>query len=227
MAWWTSLVGEIARVGLTWLSRRRLPRVDGALHVAGPEGAVEVLRDRWGVPHIYAESEHDLYFAQGFVHAQDRLWQMDLNRRLVAGRLAEVLGSDALPLDRWIRTLRMRWVAEREAEALPAPMRELARSVRRGRECLRGPGAPARRVRASRLSARALGAGGHPFVGQDDVVESLGQLGGGAVAAASRRPARARAGSRAGARFPGPLPDDHPTGLGRRRGGQRCRSECA
>ena len=132
MAWWTSLVGEVARVGLTWLSRRRLPRVDGVLHVAGPEGAVEVLRDRWGVPHIYAESEHDLYFAQGFVHAQDRLWQMDLNRRLVAGRLAEVLGSDALQLDRWIRTLRMRWVAEQEAQALPEPMRDLLEAYAAG-----------------------------------------------------------------------------------------------
>ncbi|MGC9523000.1 MAG: penicillin acylase family protein [Anaerolineae bacterium] len=125
MTWWRSLTGVIARLCLTWLSRRRLPRVDGTLRIPGLERPVEVLRDRWGVPHIYAASERDLAFAQGFVHAQDRLWQMEFNRRLVAGRLAEVLGEEALQVDRWIRTLRMRHVAEQEAEALSGTVRSL------------------------------------------------------------------------------------------------------
>jgi penicillin amidase len=108
----------MAKVVVTALSRTRLPRSDGVLRAQGLQRPVEVYRDRWGVPHIYADSEHDLYFAQGFVHAQDRLWQMDLNRRLVAGRLAEVLGSQALPVDRWVRTLSMRRIAELEASAM-------------------------------------------------------------------------------------------------------------
>ncbi|MBN1248859.1 MAG: penicillin acylase family protein [Anaerolineae bacterium] len=132
MVWWQSLVGYIARLSMTWFSRRRLPTVDGERHVNGLEKPVDVLRDRWGVPHIYAATERDLFFAQGFVHAQDRLWQMDFNRRLVAGRLAEVLGDRALQADRWLRTLRMRHVAEQEAAALPAEMRSLLEAYAAG-----------------------------------------------------------------------------------------------
>ena len=100
-----SLVVPIAKAGLTWLSRRRLPKVDGSMRLDGVQSPVEVLRDRWGVPHIYAENEQDLFFAQGFIHAQDRMWQMEMNRRSTAGRLAEVLGKDAVGLDRRMRSL--------------------------------------------------------------------------------------------------------------------------
>ena len=79
-----------------------------------------MLRDRWGIPHIYARNARDALFAQGFVHAQERLWQMDFTRRLVAGRLAEVLGEAALPFDRAMRTLGLRQVAEQEAAQMPA-----------------------------------------------------------------------------------------------------------
>ena len=75
---------------------------------------VEIFRDRWGVPHIYAHNAHDLLFAQGFVHAQDRLWQMDFQRRVVAGRLAEVLGDIVLQTDRGSRILGMHRVASAE-----------------------------------------------------------------------------------------------------------------
>jgi penicillin amidase len=81
---------------------------------------VDIIRDRWGIPHIYAETTHDLMFAQGFVHAQDRLWQMDFQRRLVAGRLSEVMGAQTVPVDRWLRVLGMRRVAEREVALLGA-----------------------------------------------------------------------------------------------------------
>jgi penicillin amidase len=64
-----------------------LPETDGAIQIKGLHAPVKVLRDRWGVPHIYAENQHDLFMAQGFVQAQDRLWQMESNRRLAAGRL--------------------------------------------------------------------------------------------------------------------------------------------
>jgi penicillin amidase len=104
---------------LRLVSRTRLPRLDGELRLAGLKKPVQILRDNWGVPHIYANNIQDLFFSQGFVHAQDRLWQMEFNRRLVAGRLAEILGEVAVPLDRWIRTLTMRRVAEYEVNLLP------------------------------------------------------------------------------------------------------------
>ncbi|MFQ5814842.1 MAG: penicillin acylase family protein, partial [Anaerolineae bacterium] len=64
-------------VALYWFIYRPLPRISGTVRVKGLRGKVEVIRDRWGIPHIYAENEEDLFFAQGYVHAQDRLWQME------------------------------------------------------------------------------------------------------------------------------------------------------
>src|SRR5438094_2744748 len=74
----------------------------------GLKERVEILRDRWGVPHIYAQSQDDLFFAQGFVCAQDRLFQMDLWRRLARGETAELLGKERLEGDRLARLLRYR-----------------------------------------------------------------------------------------------------------------------
>jgi len=140
MTWWKAFLGTLAKAGVTALSRARLPRVEGDLRAEGLEHPVEVLRDSWGVPHIYAETEHDLYFAQGYVHAQDRLWQMEINRRLVAGRLSEVLGSQPLPVDRWIRTLGMRRVAEREAELLSPEFRPVLEAYADGVNACIGQG---------------------------------------------------------------------------------------
>ena len=103
--------------------RRPLPKVEGTLHLAGLEGRVEVLRDEWGVPHIYAGSAHDLFFAQGYVHAQDRLWQMTLQRRIGSGRLSEVLGEVTLEVDRFFRTVGLNRAAEAEVEMLDADTR--------------------------------------------------------------------------------------------------------
>ena len=85
-----------------------LSRIDGAVRVPGLKDEVQVLRDTWGVPHIFAKSADDVFLAQGYVMAQDRLWQMDVWRRTVEGRLAEVLGAAALPRDRQARLLRYR-----------------------------------------------------------------------------------------------------------------------
>jgi penicillin amidase len=82
-----------------------LPETGGQIQVHGPDARVEIVRDRWGIPHIRAESVPEAYFGLGFVHAQDRLWQMELRRRAGQGRLAEVVGSAALPFDRLMRTL--------------------------------------------------------------------------------------------------------------------------
>ncbi len=120
----------------TWiakpLARLRQPKIDGQVQLAGLRAGVEIRRDDWGVPHIYAQNPPDLFFAQGFVHAQDRLFQMDFSRRLAAGRLAEVLGPPALPVDRWMRTLTMRRVAEFEVGLLDATTRDYLQSYANG-----------------------------------------------------------------------------------------------
>ena len=102
---------------MAWLAWSSLPQLSGELRVAGLAGPVEVVRDRWGVPHIRAGSAEDAYRALGFVHAQDRLWQMEFNRRVGQGRLAEILGRDALPFDRLMRTLDLRGAAEASGRA--------------------------------------------------------------------------------------------------------------
>jgi len=85
--------------------RRRLPLVEGRLSLTGVSGEVEIIRDRWGVPHIYAGASSDIYFALGFVHAQDRLWQMELHRRIGTGRLSEIFGDVTLDTDRVARSV--------------------------------------------------------------------------------------------------------------------------
>ena len=92
----------------------RLAQIEGTITVPGLDSAVEVRRDRWGIPHIYARTQHDLFFAQGFVAAQDRLWQMEMWRRQAEGRLAEVLGARAVERDRLSRLFRYR--GSRDAE---------------------------------------------------------------------------------------------------------------
>ena len=89
-------------------ARQVLAQTGGTLTIRGLEKPVTVMRDEWGIPHIYAETQADLFFAQGFVAAQDRLWQMDLWRRVGEGRLAEVVGKSAVERDRFARLLRYR-----------------------------------------------------------------------------------------------------------------------
>jgi penicillin amidase len=100
--------------GGTLFVRRSWPQTQGRLQVDGLQAEVTVIRDSWGIPHIYAANPHDLFFAQGYVHAQDRFWQMEFSRRIGSGRLAEVLGESALDSDRFIRTLGWHRVAEAE-----------------------------------------------------------------------------------------------------------------
>ena len=104
MSAFQNAIGSVLRGGVTFLSKRRLPQIDGTLNVPGLTAPIEIIRDRWGIPHIYAANTHDLFFAQGFVHAQDRLWQMELNRRTATGRLSEIFGAVALDTDRAVRT---------------------------------------------------------------------------------------------------------------------------
>ncbi|HTR82544.1 MAG TPA: penicillin acylase family protein [Bacteroidota bacterium] len=97
---------------LRYLVTKSFPTVDGRLHIPGLEKSVTVDRDQFGVPHIFAANEHDLFFAEGYVHAQDRLWQMDVSRRAGEGRLSEVFGSSTLKFDRLFRTVGMEHIAD-------------------------------------------------------------------------------------------------------------------
>ncbi len=103
-----------------WLSRSSFPETRGVVQVDGLSGPVEVLRDRYGVPHIYARTSRDLFFAQGFVHAQDRFWQMEFWRRITSGRLSELFGKTTLEIDELMRTLDFHRIAQQEFDALPA-----------------------------------------------------------------------------------------------------------
>src|SRR5947209_7600875 len=89
-------------------ARAVLAQLEGELALAGLKEPVEVLRDRWGVPHIYAKNADDLFFAQGFTVAQDRLFQIDLWRRLAVGETAELVGKEGLVADRFARLLKYR-----------------------------------------------------------------------------------------------------------------------
>ncbi len=107
-----------------WVARRALPPREGAFHVAGIHGRAEIIRDRWGVPHVFAASDEDAYFALGWATAQDRLFQMELNRRLATGRLAEIFGVRALKADRLFRTMDFAGPARRMlASARPEAVR--------------------------------------------------------------------------------------------------------
>jgi len=100
-----------------------LPQTSGESQVPGIAAPVEIWRDGNGVPHIFADSAADAWFALGYVHAQDRMWQMEFMRRLGAGRLAEVLGKRALDSDSFMRTLGLHRLAEAQAEALSPQVR--------------------------------------------------------------------------------------------------------
>lgn len=108
------------------LVRSSFPRTQGSLQLAGLQADVDVYRSADGVPHIYASNEHDLFFAQGYVHAQDRFWQMDFFRHVGSGRLAEMFGPSQVETDAFLRTLGWERLAEIEAEQLdPGTMKIL------------------------------------------------------------------------------------------------------
>lgn len=98
--------------------------MEGNITVSGPTAPVEILRDDFGIPHIIAESLNDAYFGLGFVHAQDRMFQMEQQRRLSQGRLSEVLGSSTLEYDRFLRLLDLHRAAQASVAALDPATRE-------------------------------------------------------------------------------------------------------
>ena len=131
--------GALAAGAFGYLLRRPLPPLDGEFRLKGLSAPVDIVRDRWGIPHISARDPLDAYFGQGFCHAQDRLWQMELTRRLTAGRLAEVFGERALDVDRFQRRLGLHRAAQREWETADADLRDALRAYSAGvNACLEG-----------------------------------------------------------------------------------------
>lgn len=112
------VIALVATGFVVYTIQRSFPQLDGDVAVAGLSDEVSVQRDVLGIPTITAGTTDDLFFAQGYVHAQDRFWEMDFRRHVTSGRLSELFGESQLPTDAFLRTLGWREIAEREVEAL-------------------------------------------------------------------------------------------------------------
>ena len=112
------LVAVLAVTGLVvWVTARAFPQTSGTAAVPGLSANVTVVRDATGIAHITADTTHDLFVAQGYVHASERMWQMEVWRHISAGRLAEMFGASQLDTDKFIRTLGWRVAAQRDLDA--------------------------------------------------------------------------------------------------------------
>jgi penicillin amidase len=136
LGWFLAIILLICGFGLWWTVYRPLPQVDGTVSLPGLKSNVTVERDIWGVPHIRAGSLNDMVEAQGYVMAQDRLWQMDLLRRVARGQLSEILGpgpdSAIIKIDKQFRTLRFGAAADRDLTLLDPEMRGAMDAYARG-----------------------------------------------------------------------------------------------
>ncbi len=110
--------------GLVLWFNDSLPKTDGHILVEGLQDEIEILRDDWGIPHIFAQSPSDAYFGLGFVHAQDRMFQMEQQRRLAQGRLSEVVGPLAVDIDKFMRLLDLHRSASASYAIMNAHARE-------------------------------------------------------------------------------------------------------
>jgi penicillin G amidase len=115
-------------LGAYFYLRMSLPKISGSLTVPGLQESVEITRDKNAVPHIYAKNQADAYFTLGYVHAQDRLWQMEFQRRVGAGKLSEVVGEAALETDKFLRTLSVYHYAEATIPKLSAETKSILES---------------------------------------------------------------------------------------------------
>jgi len=127
-----ALTGQDEAASLRAKARSALSQTAGEHRMPGLEQAVEVVRDRWGVPHIYARTVGDLFFAQGYVAAQDRLWQLDLWRRIAEGRLSEILGPAGVTRDTLARLLRYRGDMNAEWQAYGPGAKAIIEAFARG-----------------------------------------------------------------------------------------------
>ena len=112
--------------------RKSLPKTKGEAFVPGLKEPVEIYRDEYGVPHIFAQNDHDLYFAAGYAIAQDRLWQLEMIRRAADGRLSEVFGDTTLSTDRFLLTLGFKRIAGELYPRLSETSRRIMRAYTDG-----------------------------------------------------------------------------------------------
>ncbi len=132
MAIFYDFLGSVTKLGLEKLSQRNLPKTQGNIKLKGLKESVEIIRDEWGIPHIYAKNTEDLVFAQGLVHAQDRFWQMELNRRVATGTLSEVFGEGALEVDIAARTFGFARLGKADLKLLPKHLKQLLKCYVKG-----------------------------------------------------------------------------------------------
>ncbi|NLW48478.1 MAG: penicillin acylase family protein, partial [Firmicutes bacterium] len=129
-----TLLAVIVLVSVTgiWLITKPWPKTDGKLQVKGLISSVNVYRDKFGIPQIYADNEHDLFFTQGYVQAQDRLFQMEVNRRIGNATLSELVGYAGLGTDKLFRVFGMRRVAEKTWPTLDDETQEIIKAYCKG-----------------------------------------------------------------------------------------------
>lgn len=132
LLWIVAVAVILASLVGWWFVYRPLPKIDGSISLPGIQHEVTVARDGWGVPHIRAASVEDLAEAQGYVMAQDRLWQMDLLRRAARGQLSEILGDRTLKIDKDFRLLGLGRAADQEATLLEPEPRKTLEAYARG-----------------------------------------------------------------------------------------------
>src|SRR5512139_2016401 len=109
-----------------------LPQMSGTLKLKGLDAPIEIYRDRYGVPHVLAQTGHDAFFGQGFVAAQDRLWHMDYDRHNAYGRLAEWLGKPAVEGDKVMRRFQIGATVEKDYGSVNAPTRAMLEAYAAG-----------------------------------------------------------------------------------------------
>jgi penicillin amidase len=132
LLWIFALAVVIFATTIWWMVYRPLPQLDGKASVEGLQNDVTVERDKWGVPHIRAGSVEDMAEAQGYVMAQDRLWQMDLLRRVARGQLSEILGPLTVNVDKDFRVLNFGRAAQRDYEQMDPERRKILEAYARG-----------------------------------------------------------------------------------------------
>src|SRR5580698_236983 len=166
---WLVMILVLVAAGLVayayFVDRSALPRLDGRLRVKGLSAPVKVTRDSHGVPAIEAATLEDLFLAQGYVTAQDRLWQMDVMRRFASGELSEILGEDTLKIDREQRILGLRAAAKKGLQTASPRDRAYFEAYARGVNAFiesRGSGLP--------IEFRILGYRPKPWQPEDSIV---------------------------------------------------------
>src|SRR5262245_851883 len=130
--WGLAALALLLGLAASVYTMRAMPAVDGQLSVPGLQQPVRIERDPHGIPTLKAQNLHDLLFALGFVHAQDRLWQLETHRRIGSGRLAEAFGEPALESDKFLRALGVRRAAAAQWENMKPESRAMVQAYTDG-----------------------------------------------------------------------------------------------